>query len=351
MTRHKKIAMTIILIGGGLICLEIFIRSVRRIYPFSLTGMTALTCQRSYFSDHLAKPTEPLTPGENFFDPLTDWRNGLSEGAIARGYQINRQGFRSSYDFSETKTKPRIAILGDSFTFGTAIKNHETISVRLEELFNHKVEVMNFGVEGHSVLQMALVATQILPAYKPDAVVVAFIAQDLERSCKTCHGAVALPTIRKKNDSIVLAGVPVASPTDLLNARNQFSERLKDKIIGKLRSSFLLSVLFELPYLIWEKNCIEERNLLAFEMIEKQFPNIPVLFAHIYRPIPDPDLEKRLRTHVRHYVSVLEKEERISQETGLKLDKSDFFHPGPERTKIHAMIYSEYLKKISDLPR
>ncbi|MEK6984229.1 MAG: SGNH/GDSL hydrolase family protein [Nanoarchaeota archaeon] len=98
---------------------------------------------------------------------------------------LNKDGYRdidSSY-FKQKNTK-RIVGLGDSFTFGTGIKNvNDTYLEELESLLNEKseykkYEVLNFGKAGvDSEFEVQILKNDAL-RYNPDIIIVGFVLND-----------------------------------------------------------------------------------------------------------------------------------------------------------------------------
>jgi hypothetical protein len=101
-------------------------------------------------------------------------------------------GLRSKISGAQYGTKKndeyRIAIVGDSVTFGEGIKKTEdTFSHVLEDLLNHKqssigVRVFNYGVSAYSVKQMAATLQYRMIEIDPDLVLMAIISDDFDLS-------------------------------------------------------------------------------------------------------------------------------------------------------------------------
>ena len=78
----------------------------------------------------------------------------------------------------------RIAIIGDSFTFGWGVEVEKSFVQVTERSLNaslsgkQKIEVLNFGVPGYSTFQEAALLESLGAQFKPDAVVVYFIEND-----------------------------------------------------------------------------------------------------------------------------------------------------------------------------
>jgi hypothetical protein len=99
-------------------------------------------------------------------------------------FRINRQGMRADYDFAYAKPPgtSRIVSLGDSFTIGYEVAEHETFSSVLERELRARglaVEVLNAGVSGYSNAEELLYLERELLRYDPDLVLVSFSPNDL----------------------------------------------------------------------------------------------------------------------------------------------------------------------------
>lgn len=114
---------------------------------------------------------------------LRPGREGRAQGAEVR---TNAFGMRDDEPWSGTGPPPaRIAILGDSFTFGFGVAADETypnvLERRLEaELGAGAVEVLNLGVGGYSTRDEALVLRHRALAWDPGLVVVGYVLNDPE---------------------------------------------------------------------------------------------------------------------------------------------------------------------------
>lgn len=110
----------------------------------------------------------------------------------------------------------RVAVFGDSFTFGEEVSDEETFAHRLEELLPG-VEVLNFGVHGYGHDQALLYLREALPLYQPDVVLVGHVNDDALRNMLTFR-SFAKPRFRLAGETLHLEGVPVPTPEAVLAA-------------------------------------------------------------------------------------------------------------------------------------
>lgn len=111
----------------------------------------------------------------------------------------------------------RIAVFGDSFTFGEEVSDHETFAHQLEKLLADQgtpVEVLNFGVHGYGHDQMLLRLRQALPVFQPDVVILGYVSDDSLRNLWTFRDY-AKPRFRLQDGRLELEGVPVPAPAEL----------------------------------------------------------------------------------------------------------------------------------------
>ncbi len=143
----------------------------------------------------------------------------------------NSQGLRGVREFAVPKPEGtlRLALFGDSFTFGEDVSDNETFAQQMEQRFSkagQAVEVMNFGVHGYGHDQMLLYAREVLPRYRPDVVLVGYVTDDSLRNL-TRFRDYAKPRYRLRNGKLVLEGTPVPEPSEFL-ARERWRSRLFD---------------------------------------------------------------------------------------------------------------------------
>ncbi len=111
------------------------------------------------------------------FDPVLGWANAPGmQGIYERDefrfpIRVNAFGMRDAEVEREPGAKRRIAVLGDSFTWGIGVADDDRFTEALERA--RGVEVLNFGVAGYAPIQYSLMIDSVL-AFRPEVVVVAF---------------------------------------------------------------------------------------------------------------------------------------------------------------------------------
>ncbi len=90
----------------------------------------------------------------------------------------NKQGFRMDYDLNFPKQKQRILVLGDSFTFGPYLNNHDTYPVLLNKKYPDK-EVINAGIASYTIEDEAFLFLERAKFAEPDIVILQVLDNDI----------------------------------------------------------------------------------------------------------------------------------------------------------------------------
>ena len=115
--------------------------------------------------------------------------HGASPGSLKfneKHVTLNKDGFRDfEYSLDKTKDTTRIAVIGDSFTFGMGVKNvNDTYPKVLEKELNElnlskRFEVLNFGIPGYDSPQHLQTIKDYALKYKPDIIIIGYVLNDL----------------------------------------------------------------------------------------------------------------------------------------------------------------------------
>ena len=118
-------------------------------------------------------------------DSLLGWTVGSSRQSKDGLYASSQEGIRSPQvgnAYADIQHLPRIAIVGDSYTFGLEVPFESTWGNKLEKQLPFRAQVLNFGVDGYGVDQAYLRYHRDVRRWHPDVVIFGFINHDLYRS-------------------------------------------------------------------------------------------------------------------------------------------------------------------------
>ena len=113
------------------------------------------------------------------------WTVGRSRRGQDGLYFSSVEGIRSprlGMAFADVPAKRRIAIVGDSFTFGLEVSYEDTWGHQLELMLGPEYQVLNFGVDGYGVDQAYLRYQRDVLSWRPEIVILGIINDDLNRT-------------------------------------------------------------------------------------------------------------------------------------------------------------------------
>jgi hypothetical protein len=132
----------------------------------------------------------------------------------ANGVRSNGGGNRPG---AASEAEPILAV-GDSFTFGDQVADHETWPAVLETLLDRRV--INGGVFGYGMDQSFLRALKLIPIYRPSILIFAFIPDDIRRCELDWRQGASKPYFEVAGERLVLKNVPVPPPAHLAHKGN-----------------------------------------------------------------------------------------------------------------------------------
>lgn len=172
-------------LGIGLLVSAVLAESILRVWVW-------LGVPRSHGFIRFMKAAEGAPSRGPLFRPSDDPELGIEcvpnsqRGAI----RINSWGFRGG----EVAERPaegvvRVAVVGDSETFGAALPEEHTLPGALAAALNAqqgaRYEVLNLGVPGYNTLQELRVVETKVPRLHPDVVVLYYVLNDAELTPRT----------------------------------------------------------------------------------------------------------------------------------------------------------------------
>ncbi len=129
--------------------------------------------------------SDHLSSGMVLHDPLLgwrltpDWRGRHTHHDFKTEYRIDSRGFRADTD-PGPGTRPLYALVGDSFTFGLGVADHQTFAHLLNNKAGLRAAILNCGVPGYSTDQEALFIEKVVLRERPQAIVLfLYLANDL----------------------------------------------------------------------------------------------------------------------------------------------------------------------------
>lgn len=118
-------------------------------------------------------------------DDRLGWVPGRSRTSKEGLYSTSTEGFRSAtpgVSYASRPPGPRIATVGDSFTFGLEVPFESSWGAVLETSLGANATVLNLGVDGYGVDQAVLRYDRDARPLKPDVAILGFIDHDLLRT-------------------------------------------------------------------------------------------------------------------------------------------------------------------------
>ena len=166
--RMKRVGAIVALVLCGSALALALVEVIARLLPLPAGDLRGL---------HVLRPDRP-------------WIYGLKPGAhqpLPSGggeYRVNADGFRDRDVAPQALPGTlRIAVVGDSLTFGWSVAEENTFPRQLEAALvrtpgSGPVEVLNLGVSGYNAYTEAALFADVGPRYRPDVVLVQFCVND-----------------------------------------------------------------------------------------------------------------------------------------------------------------------------
>jgi len=124
------------------------------------------------------------------YDDLMGWTIGPNRRSANGLYYSSWEGIRAPREgvsFARSTKKIRIALVGDSFSFGYDVAYEDSWGYLLEKALGHEFEVLNFGVGMYGIDQAYLRYEKDVRQWKPNVVIFGLISDDVERTMRLYH--------------------------------------------------------------------------------------------------------------------------------------------------------------------
>jgi lysophospholipase L1-like esterase len=142
------------------------------------------------------------------YDPLLGWRHRAN---LPGPFVTGEYGIRMNSAEIKPLASNAILAVGDSFTAGSEVDEHQTYSAQLETITGRPV--INGGVGGYDTDQMILAAERFIPLLHPAMIVVGILDNDILRSGYRTYGGAPKPWFEVKPDGeLVHYNNPVPPP-------------------------------------------------------------------------------------------------------------------------------------------
>lgn len=151
------------------------------------------------------------------------------------GMRLHRQ------DKPPAVPSPPILVVGDSYAMGAEVDDDSSWPAYLQETLDRRV--LDAAVPGYGIDQVVLRAEALVGKYRPETLIVGFIADDIERARMRILWGLAKPYFDIEGGQLVLRNVPLPEPDP--------DPRL-DPLRAVLGYSYLMDVaLRRLGYMAW----------------------------------------------------------------------------------------------------
>ena len=239
--------------------------------------------------------------------------------------EINSKGFRDSeHEYNNEKSKKRILLLGDSFTFGYGLNYNETLQNQLDTLLNNaseKYDLLNFAMPGLGTKDEISIFIDEGIKYNTNFVVIQYLSKN---------------DIHSYNDSLLSKKV---------EKNLQFIQLIFDKKLGYYLYEKLKQKKNRLMYMNLNKDKFDENaiiQLYELKKLSKQFNFTVILTIH-----SEPnDFELESLNQFNDSFIIINIFEKIPEKNFSEYVLKDHNHPNWKYNEIVAKNLVEVIKKI-----
>jgi len=153
--------------------------------------------------------------------------------------RTNTLGFRDVEHAGKAAGVTRVAVLGDSFVFGSGVRQDETLTHQLATRLGPSFEVVNLGVPGYGTDQALLTLRRWGPRLAPDVVLIEFFWNDIMENASAKIYEMEKPRFLLSDGTLTLVPQGAASGRsglarldELLGSRSHFWSLVR-RALGK----------------------------------------------------------------------------------------------------------------------
>lgn len=215
----------------GMACFEIVLRvlTIQQWWGEELQGRLLLPRGWNQVVSRYVAMLDRLETTRGYFasDPFLGWTVGKSRSDRSGLWVSSQDGIRSKDPndqfYLDGEWPCRIALLGDSFTFGWEESFEQTMGFFLQQRLGADCQVLNLAVPGYSLSQMALRYEREVSHWHPTLIVVSFTDGAPSRGmgvyCFLMMGdwdcPWAAPRYAVQDHGLALVNVPLPSPREI----------------------------------------------------------------------------------------------------------------------------------------
>ena len=181
-----------------------------------------------------------------------------ASGTVVK-FETNADGLQPTTARRErTPGLARILIIGDSAVVGRSVPDDQRLHVRLQALLANAgcpAEVLNAGVEGYSTDQELIRLEMLLPAYRPDLIILCVCANDFVSNTRSENSGLSKPRFTLQPDGSLAEQPPAYNARLAAMGKPRLAWLRRSALFGLLRPK-LASL--RARFGSWEK-----RNLLG----------------------------------------------------------------------------------------
>ncbi len=265
--------------------LKLFLANVLMLLISTAIGFVILEygLARYYYSDISQKRYKEFDSELGWINKPGNYLIKPTQSLIKNSIYINKYGLRNRDIKPENDDAvKRIIILGDSFTFASAISSNDIFPTQIEGILNsslpNKYEVINAGVEGYGNVQELLLMKKLADnQITGDIYVLMIFINDILDNLSLSYGNAAENLIQPRyeldaNNNLVLKRAPQKTINDSSNLI-AVQDKKRTIILFDTLKVQLQTFLQTNPYLI---------SLLNKMGIETKFPRVPGLINGWY---------------------------------------------------------------------
>ena len=216
-----------------------FVLSKQTVAGETLLGVFLYPRKFSTFAAQRKQAMDQMVPESSYYvyDPLLGWTVGPSRSDQTWENVSSSEGLRSprvGMSFADARARHsgvsphpasvRVAMIGDSMTFGHEVRCEETWGHALEGLLQPHVQVLNFGVIAYGLNQTLLRYEKDVRPWHPQIVIIG-ISSEMIRRINSIYPALmtpawghllARPRLVRKNDVPSVINYPLPTPREIL---------------------------------------------------------------------------------------------------------------------------------------